>query len=383
MHVVHVERQRSLTGQTRRVQLVARALHARGSRVTVIAHPGAVWTRACRDDGVPVIELPLRGPSLYASVLRAARLLRGQGVDLLHCHGARDQRFGHMLARLLGVRCVLRTKHNHTAPHGPRSVRFYQRCERIVTVSEHVRRVLVDAGVDPERVEAIPTVVDPEVFVPRPRDPELMRSLGLDPDDVVIGNLSSLHARKGIDDVLRAYVRLRKGPHGARLKCLLAGKQREPWAELARRLGVSDGVVLPGFRDDVPAILSLFDVYVLMSREEALGTSVLEAMAMERPVVVSDVGGLVESVAPETGIRVPRGDVGAVVTAVEGLLGDRERARRMGIAGRERVVRSFSPDALLARTFALYERVLAASGGRVPGGPGLTDGLASTTHERS
>lgn len=357
-HIVHVDRQRSWTGQTRRVHFVAKKLQERGDRVTVIAHPGAVWAQRCRDDGIPVHDLPLRGWRLNVSILRAARLLRGQDVDVMHCHGGRDQVLAFAVARLLGIPHVLRTKHNHTPPRGKRSVRAYQACDHIVTVSEYVRGLLVDAGVDADRVEAIPDAVDLESFVPRPRDPQLMRSLGLDPDDVVIGNLSSLHVRKGIEDLLRAYARLRQGPHGARLKCLLAGKQCDQWRPLVLELGVEDGVVFPGFRKDVPAIVSLFDVFVLMSRREALGTSVLEALAMERPVVASNVGGLVESVTEETGLRCEPGDIDGIVAAVESLLSDPEHARKLARAGRERVVALYSDRMLADKTMAVYERVL-------------------------
>jgi len=132
------------------------------------------------------------------------------------------------------------------------------------------------------------------------------------------------------------------------------------------QLGIQDGVVFPGFRSDVPEILSLFDVYVLMSRREALGTSVLEALAMQRPVVASGVGGLRETVTERTGLRCDPGDIDRLVACVETLLSDRERAERLGRAGRERVVARYSDRKLATDTLAVYERLLP------DGGSGLT-----------
>lgn len=358
MYIVHVDRQRSFTGQTLRVRFVARTLQERGQRVTVVAHAGSDFALGCRDAGLEVIEAPMRGFALYPSILRVARALRGRGVDAIHCHGGRDQVLAFGVARLIGIPHVIRTKHNHTPPRGRRSVRAYEACDRIATVSLWVRDLLVEAGVSPDRIEAIPDAVDLQRFVPRARDPELMRSLGLEPDDVVIGNLSSLHVRKGIEDVLRAYARLRRERGDPKLKCLLVGKQWEQWQPLARELRVEDGVVFPGHRNDVPEILSLFDVYVLMSRREALGTSVLEAMAMERAVVVSDVGGLTESVIPGGGIRCQPGDLDEICRAVGGLLDDPEQRAAFGRVGRQHVVANYSDVLLADRSMALYERVL-------------------------
>lgn len=358
MYVVHIDRQRSWTGQTQRVRFVAQTLVARGHRASVIGHPGSDFATGCREAGLDVIEAPMRGFALYPSILRVARALRGRGVDAIHCHGGRDQVVAFAVARLLGIPHVLRTKHNHTPPRGRRSVRLYNAFDHIITVSEWVKSLLVGAGVEEARVEAIPDAVDLTRFVPRPRDPALMRALGLEPDDVVVGNLSSLHARKGIEDVLRAFARLRESRRDPKLKCLLAGKQFEQWVPLARELGVEDAVVFPGYRGDVPEILSLFDVYVLMSRREALGTSVLEAMAMERAVVVSDVGGLVESVIEGVGVRCQPGDLDGICREVGALLDDPERRRRYGESGRRHVVAHYDIRQLADRTMAVYERIV-------------------------
>ena len=83
------------------------------------------------------------------------------------------------------------------------------------------------------------------------------------------------------------------------------GKHWEQWASLAEQLGVRGRVLFPGFRRDVREMLAQLDVYLLPSRPEAGGTSELEAMAMERAVVASDVGGIAESATPETGVSIP------------------------------------------------------------------------------
>jgi glycosyltransferase involved in cell wall biosynthesis len=358
MHVVHVDRQRSWTGQINRAFLIVRELQRRGHRVGLVTHPGAALAQRAREADIPVDSFAMRGAAFYPSIPRAALALRGRGVDILHCHGARDHLFGLAVARLASIPHVIRTKHNHTLPRGVFSRWVYAVSDRVVAISEYVREGLVGAGIDPYKLETIPDGIDVDHFRPQPRDANLAASLGIAAGDLVIGSVCSLHARKGIEEILRAFALLSEAPFGERLKCLLVGKRWEQWAPLAEQLGVRERVLFPGFRRDVREMLVQLDVYLLPSRREAGGTSVLEAMAMERAVVASDVGGLAESITRDTGVSVPARDVEALAAATRALLEDPQRAARLGRAARQRAVSLYSNQALLERTLALYERTL-------------------------
>jgi glycosyltransferase involved in cell wall biosynthesis len=370
MFVVHLDRQRSFTGQVRRGLFDAQALAQAGHRVLWIAHPGSEIAQRARAQGLEVLELPLRGAAALASLWRAARALRGRGVDVLHCHGGRDHALARSLARLAGVPHLVRTKHNHTLPRGRRRLAAYAACDRVVAVSEFVRARLVGAGLDPARVVTIPDAVDPGRFRPLPRDAALAASLGLAPDALVVGHVSSLHERKGVEELLRALALLCGGPHGERLRGLFVGRQHARWEPLARELGLAQRVVFAGFREDVERVLPLCDVVALPSRHEALGTAALEAMAAGCALVVSAGEGLAEAVA-ETGVCVPARDPDTLARAIDALLGDPARRAVLGAAARERAASHYSDRALAARTLRLYEEIL-QPGGRA------ADALAAT-----
>jgi glycosyltransferase involved in cell wall biosynthesis len=362
LFVVHVDRQRSFTGQIQRGLSELDALRGAGHRVGVIAHPGSALARAARERGLLLWELPMRGRAIYASMWRAGRALRGRGVDVLHCHGGADHVLAVGAARLAGVPHLVRTKHNHTPPRGWRHRVPYRLCDRVVAVSGFVRAQLVAAGLEAWRVVSIPTAVDLARFRPRPRDAALAASLGIGAGELVIGNVSSLHRRKGIEELLRAFALLRRGPHGERVRGLLVGKNGAQWQPLARELGIADRVIFPGFREDVSELLPLFDVYALPSHHEALGTGALEAMAAGLALVVGDVEGLAEAVAPGTGLRVPPGDVARLAAAIASLLGDPARRRALGEAARARAVAEYGREAQAARMLACYEEVLRVGG---------------------
>jgi glycosyltransferase involved in cell wall biosynthesis len=358
MRVFHIDRQRSWTGQISRQFQTVQGLIERGHQGGFIVHPGSQLAERARGAGIEGLVVPMRGWRFHTSVVQLAWRLRGRQIDVLHAHGARDHLLALMAARLVGIPHVVRTKHNHTPLRGHMSRWVMRRTSRVVAVSNFVRDQLVEQGLAADHVETIIDAVDVERFRPRDRDPDCARAFGIDPDDIVVGNVSSLHHRKGIDTVLHAFKRLTEEPFGARLRCLLVGKSHEQWAPLVASLGLTGRVLFPGFHEDVPAALSLFDVYMLPSREEALGTSVLEAMAMERPVVVSDAGGLAESVTPTTGIHVKPEDDQGLARAVAALLNDPERARALGQAARQRVVTHYAHHTLVSAKIALYERLI-------------------------
>src|SRR5206468_13025539 len=131
---------------------------------------------------------------------------------------------------------------------------------------------------------------------------------------------------------------------------------------LARRLGIAERVLFTGFRLDVPELLQEVAVAVLPSLSEGLSNFLLESMAAGVPVVTTRVGGSPEAVLDgETGILVPASDPRTLASAIESLLSDRDRARRMGQAGRRRMEERFSLEAMARATERLYRSVLTRS----------------------
>jgi glycosyltransferase involved in cell wall biosynthesis len=358
MRIVHIDRQRSWTGQTTRTYLVARIAKDRGHDVALVVHPGSELERAGREEGLEVLSTPMRGMGWYRSLPRIVRFLRKKSVDILHCHAPKDHTTGALAAPLASVGALVRTKHNHTRLRSKHlSLLPYRRSAAVITVSDFVRRLLIEDGVSGGKVETIHDSVDLEQFRPRPKNERVLKSLGLTPEDLIVGNVSSLHERKGIEETLRGLHCLRESRPDLPFRCVFVGKHRQLWEPLTRELGLEENVVFVGRQSDVTDYLSVFDVYILLSRQEALGTSILEAMCMELPVVVTDVGGIPEAVTPGTGVVLTETAPGVVANALADLLLDPKKRRELGVAARERVVRDFSRDAMLDRIMAVYDRV--------------------------
>ena len=241
--------------------------------------------------------------------------------------------------------------------------------DAVVTLSETMRLEIVARGCAPENVVVIPNAVDVERFHPIPRSDALAASLGIGPDELVVGYISPFTAYEGIRYLLDAVAALRAA--GRRLRLLLVGdgRDREALVELAHRLGLDDGtLVMPGRvpHYDVLRYYSIIDVFVVPrtnDRVSALVTPLkpFEAMAMERALVVSDVPPLREIVTPgETGLVFRPEDAGDLAEVLGGALDDPALRARLGRQAREWVASSRTWAHNGARYRELYERLGAA-----------------------
>jgi len=144
----------------------------------------------------------------------------------------------------------------------------------------------------------------------------------------------------------------------ARFVLLGEGELRDGLERQIREHHLEKHVLLPGFRTDVLGCIKSFDLFVMSSITEGLGTSLLDAMACSRPIVATTAGGIPEVVDPDvTGLLVPPRDSRALADAIVAMLKDQPRRRRMGDAGLARVERKFTVERMVAETAAVYGRV--------------------------
>jgi glycosyltransferase involved in cell wall biosynthesis len=361
--ILQIDRQR-LTGQAMRTLSEVRGIKKRGYRVILACQPGTYLDRSGREHALEV--LPLDMNRFLPALLKLSLFLRREKVDLINAHGYRDHLLSVLAGRIAGVKVIIRTKHNHVPLKGGAFSRFiYGRLtDRIITISGHIKNVMISSGIDPSRITAIHTAVDLHYFSPRPKNGQLRNEFGLPPDCPVIGSVARLSDRKGMPFLLDALKPL--ADQGKQFSCLIVGgggsSSEEKIALLkgqAASLGLTSRIVLTGLRDDIPEILSLIDIFVLPSLDEGLGRSLVEAMAAGKPVVASRVGGIPEAVEDgKTGFLVPPGDARALAEALSFMLEHPAQTTEMGRRGRERAARLFDEERMVDRICSLYRELL-------------------------
>ena len=225
---------------------------------------------------------------------------------------------------------------------------------RYVAVSEAAKMYGVNAGImSADKVDVVFNAVEPASTSGRSNE-ETRRVLGLGEHTRVVGTLGRYEFQKGIRYILEAAPAVLAQQPDTQFLIVGDGPLRPQLVALASRLGIDHAVRFTGWRDDVPDVLRVMDVFCLASLWETFGLVLVEAMLAELPVVATRVDAVPEVVADEeTGVLVPPGDPPALAGAILRLIEDGQEARRMGAAGLERARRRFSMDKMVAG----YERV--------------------------
>jgi len=361
MRIIQMDKQRRWTGQTHQTFYISRQLHRRGHDVLVVCQPDSALAKGAQAEGIPTLCLRMKGWRLFPGALRLARRLRKDRFDILHPHGARDHLLASIAAFLSGGPSVVRTKHNLCPIKGPLLYRWFT--SHLIAVSRAARDVLLDAGVRPEKVTVLYDGTDLERFKPAPKAPAVLRELDLRPEYFVIGTAGRLGSKsKGVPTLLRAVQILKeKAPH---LRCLLVGRGADHIEALAGSLALDGRAIFTGFRQDIPAVLSVMDLYVQPSVRDALASSVLEAMAMGKPVAATRVGGMPEMVVEgETGQLCESENPAALADIILEMMNHPDRLKAMGQNARARVEQLFGLDRMMDELEQTYRAVVRTAGG--------------------
>lgn len=347
------------------LQLVAALDHARWEPMLVY-HPGPGIARLgerATQLRIPTQVIPRveRGARL-AGVNRLRRLFRRQRPAIVHAHLSWPFacKHGVLAAWLARVPAILGTAQLFLPPDDTAQPRWVLRAyRRIIAVSEEVRRRYAqELGVPDRRLCVVPNAI--RVAAAGPRLPDLRARLLDGRPDYLVLTPARLHPQKGHSFLIAAAAEV----PGATFVFAGDGPLRQTLEAQAREQGVADRCVFLGERHDVPQLLAAADLVVLPSLFEGLPVSVLEAMAAERPVIATAIGGTDEAITTEaTGLLVPPRDPSALAAAIRRLQHDPGLAQRLAAAGRARVERSFSADATAREIMRIYDEVAGQVGG--------------------
>lgn len=378
LHLLNNSLPHIVAGYTVRTHRIAQAQRAVGLDPIMVTKAGfpvlqGVFDAALCDDvdGITYHRLPAeglarRGPAalIQANVERLAPIVERYRPAVLHPTSPYENpRAALAIGAATGVPVVYevrgfleetwRSRHGDAAA-GSERYRMTREIEgwcmrsadRVVTLGDAMKADIVARGADPNHVWVIPNAVDPDDFVPQPADPGLRAELGFAGTDVVLGYVSSLVRYEGVTYLLDAIAHLRTRHRAVRGLIVGDGAERPALEHQAATLGLGDAVVFTGRVPitEVQRYYAQIDVFVVPRTNDQVSRTVtplkpLEAMALQRAVVTSDVPALRELIVPgETGLVFTAEDAPALAATVEPLLDDPASRARLGKSAREWVI---------------------------------------------
>jgi L-malate glycosyltransferase len=366
MRSLHIDTARTWRGGQNQVLLTVNGLREAGQDAVLLAHEeGELLRRA--GDTTHVRRFSPRSEFDVQAGWHLARALSEMTPDVIHAHDP-------MAVSLTAMALQMST----SLPRRPlvvasRRVDFhlkrhafsrwkYRHVDVFIAASRLIAAILEQDGITPDRIQVVHDGVNVHAIERHPAV-DAHAAFWLPHGAPIVGNVAALADHKGQKHLVAAAAQVVREVPDARFLILGEGELREALEHQVSALGLGHHVFLPGFRKDVLGLMKSFDLFVMSSITEGLGSAILEAMASSRAVVATRTGGIPEAVDDgRTGLLVPPRDESALAAAIVRMLRDASTRQTFGDAGHTRVMNEFSVEQLVAGTVVVYESRRTADG---------------------
>lgn len=357
MFSLHIDTQRTWRGGQRQVLLTVLGLRERGHRAVLVAHPDGELARRA-SEGHDLLKLAPRTEVDLHAAWRFSRIIKELKPSVVHAHdphGVAVAALALSLSTSSQVPALIAARRVafHLKPNAFSRWKYHQ-VDCFIAASDAIHTMLLGDGVSASRIVTVYEGIDIHRIQAEPAA-NIHAELWLPTQAPIVGAAGALTSEKGHRYLIDAAALVVREVPDARFVILGEGDLRPALERQIKELHLDKHVCLPGFRPDVLAFLRAFDLFVMPSVAEGLGTSLLDAMAASKATVASITGGIPEVVIEgETGLLVPPRDHHALARAIVQLLKDGNLRERMGSAGLERVRRIFSAGQMVDRTLEVY-----------------------------
>ena len=360
MFSLHIDTARTWRGGQNQVLGTLMGLRALGHRTMLVAHPGGELRQRAAE-GLDLMPLaPVTEMDLGAA-WRLARLIKQLNPDIVHAHdphGVAMAALALSMSTQLAKPPLVASRRVDFHLRGSSLSRWkYRQVDFFICASEAIRRLLISDGVPEVRAVTVHEGIDLGRVAAAP-PAKVHEDLWLPHHAPIVGNVAALVPHKGQRHLVEAAALVVRQVPDARFVIAGEGELRAALEKQIKDHHLEKHVILAGFRPDVLSLHKAFDLFVMSSVTEGLGTSLLDAMACGKAVVATEAGGIPEVVIDgTTGLLVPPRDHEAMARAIVTLLKDEGLRRRRGEAGLARARDHFSAERMVQETLRVYERV--------------------------
>jgi glycosyltransferase involved in cell wall biosynthesis len=275
-------------------------------------------------------------------------LCRRENVNIWHAHDYKSNALGLLVRRFHPLKLV--TTVHGWVKHTARTPLYYwidrqclPRYDRVICVSDDLYDACRQLSIPPQRLKLVHNAIDTDEFARTQDVTTAKRNLGIAPERFMIGAVGRLSPEKGFDRLIRVVAALVRRGVDLTLLIVGEGEQRAELDRLIEELGVGEHVRLWGYAGDVRPLFEAMDLFVLSSRREGLPNVVLEAMAMEVPLIATSIAGIPQLVQhQQNGLLVEPDNHDELFAAVQRMISEPDLRRRLAAEARVLVATQYS-----------------------------------------
>jgi sugar transferase (PEP-CTERM/EpsH1 system associated) len=313
---------------------------------------------------IPILSLD-KAPGIQLKCISKIRAIADKyKIDIIHTHNEGAHFYGAVAGFLSGIP-VVHTRHGRNNPNDKKRIllEWFSSLlsKKVVGVSQDIAKLYTkELRVSRSKVITISNGIDTDYFSPHQTSRQELIDMNIAPQSIVIGIVARLEPVKDHRTLFKACHILAQSHDNFRLIVIGGGPQNNELIKLAMHLGLNNIIMFAGVRHDIANLLNSLDIFVLSSVSEGLSMTLLEAMACELPIVATRVGGNPEVVIDgDTGFLVNPQNPAALAEKLLLLMKDSGLRKRMGIAGRARVIKHFSIQQTVKEYEECYGQILA------------------------
>jgi glycosyltransferase involved in cell wall biosynthesis len=360
MKIAHISTQSSWRGGEQQIYYLHEELVKRKIDSVVLARSNSSMANRLSADNLPFEPIPFKSAYDLMSILKLVRFVNGNGVNILHAHTSKAHTMA-IIATLLGMKAKIvlsrrvdvpiknnwfsRFKYNHPS------------IKKIICVSDKIKEINTPGLEDPGMLTRVYSGIDLSKFEDRQKG-KLKKLLGVDNDQILIGNVSALAIHKDFGTFVKVADYITKREPRVKFVIIGEGEERTKIEADIEKLGLNSHITLLGFREDVPDLIIDLDIFLFTSKTEGLGTTALDAIGAGVPLVATKAGGIPEIISRNNcGLLRDIGDVEGLGEACLEIIRDQNLKKDLVQKGRETIT-YFSKENTAKQTLAIYQSIL-------------------------
>jgi L-malate glycosyltransferase len=364
MKILHINTERTWRGGEQQTLNLLAGLSERQIASHLICQAGSPMEKRAVSAGMDVFPMPMRGEIDPAACFQIRKLIREFNYNIIHAHTSHAHTLAFLASINTGVIRLVTRRVDFTIFRSRflrfNGIKYRYMADYYVAISKKIKEVMVADGIAADRIFVVHSGIDIARFSGVTGD-SLISEFKLRSEQPVVINVAHLAGHKGQRFLVRAIPYVLKQIPEARFFIIGEGELLAELQALSASLGISRALTFTGFRKDVGAFYQIADIFVMSSVQEGLGTAMIDALALGKPVVAANAGGIPEIIKDgETGCLVDAANPQALAQGIIQMLTNKDQAQRMAQRGRAVVKEHFSIDAMVENNLAVYRQLLAA-----------------------